>query len=252
MTKKKKLIIPAMYTAVNIYPNNQQVAEAFALFLFSWLRRRPRSTIALSGGSTPKALFKHLTARYASYIDWQNVYLFWGDERCVPPEHPESNYGITKKLLLDHIDIPDSNVHRIRGEVEASVEATRYGQLLRQELPQRNGLPVFDLIILGMGDDGHTASIFPDQAGLLRDTTPCAVARHPQTGQQRITLTGPVINNAENVAFLVTGAAKAEKVAAVLQHGNAWRDYPAAHIAPKKGKLFWFLDHDATKDIAGG
>ena len=241
-----------MFTAINIHRNNREVAEAFALFLFFWLRRRPRSMIALSGGSTPKVLFQHLATNYAERIDWQRVHFFWGDERCVPPDHPDSNYGMTKKLLFDHINIPATNIHRIHGEADTSVEVQRYGSLLHEKLRLRDGQPVFDLILLGMGDDGHTASIFPDQAVLLRTDAPCALARHPETGQQRITLTGPVLNNAENVAFLVTGESKAAKVAAILHKSNAWQDYPAAHIAPRRGKLFWFLDHGATKGLVKG
>lgn len=237
---------------VNIYHNSQEVAEAFALFLFTWLQGRSRTTIALSGGSTPQALFRHLAEAYGGRIDWQQVHFFWGDERCVPPGHPDSNYGMTKKMLLDRIAIPETNVHRIRGEDDPSGEALRYGKLLHRQLPLRYGQPVFDLIILGMGDDGHTASIFPDQPQLLLAKTTCAVTRHPKSGQLRITLTGPAINNAENVAFLVTGGTKAEKVGAIFHRTSGWQGFPAAHVAPKEGNLYWFLDHAATEEMVKG
>jgi len=230
---------------IHIHPDKQRVAEAFALFLAYWLKPRERATIALSGGSTPKLLFRHLADLYRDRIDWSKVHFFWGDERCVPPDHEESNYGMTRELLLQYIAIPEGNVHRIRGEADPGEEAQRYGEVIQEFVPKANGRPAFDLMILGMGDDGHTASIFPDQLELLKAEGPCAVASHPESGQQRITLTGPVINNAGLISFLVTGADKAPRIEEIFQKKGNWENYPAAHIQPERGELHWFLDEEA-------
>jgi 6-phosphogluconolactonase len=202
-------------------------------------------TVALSGGSTPKLLFEHWTRHYADSLDWSRVHFFWGDERCVAPTDADSNYGVTKSLFLDPVGIPTANIHRLRGEDDPVEEAVRYAREIREWVPPGEGLPAFDLIILGMGDDGHTASIFPHQMELLLADEICVVATHPRSGQQRITLTGPVLNHAQRVAFLVTGAHKREKVAAILGARKAHLQYPAAHIQPSRGELHWFLDQDA-------
>jgi 6-phosphogluconolactonase len=227
---------------INIYKDNLRVAEALAVFLAFWLSRQERAAIALSGGSTPTLLFRHLAERYRDRIDWSKVHFFWGDERCVSPENADSNYGTARDLLFQHLPIPEGNIHRIRGEAEPAEEALRYGEEIRRHVPISGTLPSFDMILLGMGTDGHTASIFPDQMELLKSDSICAVARHPETGQQRISLTGPVINNGRQIIFLVTGAGKAEKVEEVIEKKGDWKDYPAAHIAPERGGLFWFLD----------
>ena len=190
-------------------------------------------------------LFRHWAEYYADRLDWSRIHLYWGDERCVPPDDPESNYGMTRELLLQQVAVPKGQVHRMRGEADPLAEAQRYGELLQRELPRQGEIPVFDLIILGMGDDGHTASIFPDQQELLRAPGPCAVAVHPESGQQRITLTGPVINQAARVAFLVTGENKKEKVNQVLRGGPDEQAWPAAAIRPVDGELHWFLDQAA-------
>ncbi|MEL7342864.1 MAG: 6-phosphogluconolactonase, partial [Bacteroidota bacterium] len=168
--------------------------------------------IALSGGSTPRLLFEYLSEHFRESIPWGDVHLWWGDERCVPPDHEESNYLMTKETLLKGVILPPENVHRIKGENSPADEAVRYANEMKKSIPQKNDLPVFDLIYLGLGTDGHTASIFPDRMDLLTSTDLTAVASHPESGQTRISLTGPVLNNARKIAFLVTGASKAELV----------------------------------------
>lgn len=234
-----------------IKQDNQSVAEAFASFFAEWLRETKKETVsvALSGGSTPKALFQHWAEHYQDKIDWRRIHFFWGDERCVPPDDPDSNFGMTKALLFDHIDIPTENIHRARGEAFPEKEAERYGREIMQGTERKNGQPVFDLVILGMGADGHTASIFPDQMDLLRDNRICAVATHPESGQERITLTGPVINAARQVVFLITGSAKAEVLKEVMARSEAGKAFPAAHIQPENDELCWFLDESATNAI---
>jgi 6-phosphogluconolactonase len=151
-----------------------------------------------------------------------------------------------REQLFDQIKIPTENLHRILGANNPDQEAERYSDLIISKLPRKNNLPSFDLIILGMGDDGHTASIFPNQMNLIGEESICAVARHPGSGQLRISLTGTAINNAQIIAFLVTGAGKKEKVTEVLNHSGDWEKYPASYINPADGTLHWFLDQDAA------
>lgn len=230
---------------VKRFKDNHAVASAFAKYLLSVISSNEVTTIALSGGSTPKLLFKILAEEYADSIPWQKVHFFWGDERCVPPTHEESNYKMTKEFLFDHIGIDPNNIHRVYGESDPEEEAKRYSALISTICHSRQGLPAFDLIILGMGDDGHTASIFPHQMELLDATGNCAVATHPVSGQKRVTLTGPVINNAQEVCFLVTGENKAEKISEIFKDQDSAKAYPASHI--HTGKLKWFIDEDAYR-----
>jgi 6-phosphogluconolactonase len=203
-------------------------------------------TIALSGGSTPAILFAILGDNFSNSVTWSNVHFFWGDERCVPPDDPESNYGMTRKEFLDKIEIPSGNIHRIMGEKYPSVEAERYSLEIRENTAEREGFPMFDLVILGMGEDGHTASIFPGNHKLINSKKTCELAIHPVTSQKRITITGRVINNASNVVFLITGKNKAKVVSEILS-GSISSQYPAAHINPEHGILKWYLDKAAAE-----
>ncbi|MGB3466495.1 MAG: 6-phosphogluconolactonase [Cyclobacteriaceae bacterium] len=229
-----------------IYSDKSAVAEAFSEYLVSKIRSTDGPIhIALSGGSTPKVVFDFLAENFSN-MDWSTVRLYWGDERCVPPDDEESNYRMTRLHLLDHIGIPDSHVFRIKGENEPEREAEAYAQLLREQLPVVNGVPQFDLVILGMGDDGHTASIFPHNIALWDSDRLCEVATHPDSSQQRVTITGEVINHAKTVAFLVTGQSKQEKVTIVLNDDVESKSYPAGLVNPASGNLLWFLDEDAA------
>ncbi len=205
--------------------------------------------IALSGGSTPKLIFEVLAAEYKDKIDWSRVHFYWGDERCVPPTDMDSNFGMTAELLLSKIRIPSDNIHRIKGENVPDEEAINYSKLLEEQLPKQDNIPGFDLVILGMGDDGHTASIFPHQISMWHSENNCEVATHPETGQNRITLTGKIINNAKKVAFLVTGTNKADKVREIFKSEGDFETYPAALVAPVTGDLYWFLDDEAAKEL---
>jgi len=204
--------------------------------------------LALSGGNTPKAWFEDLAKNHANDIDWNKVHIFWGDERCVPPEDMESNFGMTKTFLLDHISIPSQNIHRIHGELNPEEEAEWYERELMENF-SGNNYPVFDLIILGMGEDGHTASIFPYQIDLWKSDKFCVAAAHPATGQQRISLTGKVINNAKSVVFLITGEKKAVKIKEIIYGEPAASAYPASMVNPVNGQLFWFLDKQAASQL---
>lgn len=238
-----------MSPEIKIFSTPIEVAKAFAQMIQGKSESVDRLNIALSGGSTPKLLFDILATDYKSSIDWKKLHFYWGDERCVPPNNEESNYLMTRKHLFEHIELPQANVHRILGEDNATEEAENYGNILMDQLPIVNNLPQFDLIMLGIGEDGHTASIFPHQMDLLTSDKICAVANHPTSGQKRVTLTGPVINNAKEVAFLVTGSGKSEKVKSILKGSDNHKQYPAAHIVPKSGGLTWWMDEAAFELI---
>ncbi len=235
---------------VKIFADNPSVAVEFAKCFRDYVNNLDQDsiTVCLSGGSTPKLLFEELAANHREAIDWSRLHFFWGDERCVAPEDPQSNYGECRKLLLDQIEIPVTNVQRVIGESDPNAEADRYGRTITDNVATgENGLPVFDLMILGMGGDGHTASIFPHQMDLLTSEKICDVAVHPDSGQKRVTITGPVINNAKQVVFLITGGGKAD-VLATVKDGSGIQ-YPATHVQPKSGELLFFLDQAAAAKL---
>lgn len=231
------------------FKTKRNVALNFSRYLAIVIAAREKVHIALSGGSTPKVVFDELAGNFQEDIDWGGVHLYWGDERCVPPDHDDSNYKMTVEHLLSKIDIPEENIHRIYGENDPEEEARRYADLIEAQLPMEHSIPRFDLVILGMGDDGHTASIFPHEIDLWYSKRYCEVANHPDSGQQRITITGQIINNATLVAFLVTGKSKAEKVKEILGEENGAETYPASLVKPTDGKLIWFLDEEAATGL---
>jgi len=238
---------------IKISPTAEDLATSLAAEIAgmaerSAMKRKP-FTIALSGGSTPGLLYNTIGKNYPLNAFWRYVHLFWGDERCVPPFDVDSNYGTAKGTLLDKIDIPPENIHRVHGEADPVSEAGRYSEIIRSNTRSLYKLPVFDLIILGLGGDGHTASIFPGDDYLVRSDKVCDIAKFPSTGQVRITITVPVINNADNIIFLVTGLNKSKVVADIIDKpGNL--DYPAAFIEPSHGSLRWFLDTDAASMLS--
>jgi len=235
---------------IKTYRTKHEVALNFSRYLAILIAEHETTHIALSGGSTPKVVFDELATNFQSDIDWQGVQLYWGDERCVAPTDDDSNYKMTLEHLISKIDIPKENIHRIKGENEPEYEAHRYGEKLSEKLPKANGLPQFDLVILGMGDDGHTASIFPHEIALWDSKHYCEVATHPESGQKRVSLTGKIINNSKVVAFLVTGEGKADKVQEILEKRNGYEKYPASLVRPKSDKVIWFLDAAAAGKIS--
>ena len=236
-----------MEPELKIYDDAASVTDAFAIHLDQWIKesKSPFFHVALSGGSTPKLLFRHLAEKYKDTIDWSKVHFWWGDERMVPADDDESNYKMTNELLLSRVDIPEDNIHRVHGEEDPSTESARYSDEIESLVPEKETWPAFDLIILGMGDDGHTASIFPNQMELLHSLDVCEVATHPSSGQKRITLTGKVLNSAEKTAFLVTGENKADRLQEIFSNSEKGRLLPAFHIHPA-GELYWFVDKAAT------
>lgn len=229
------------------------VARAFADYLVAKLNDKPSGPFfwALSGGSTPKLLFKLLAEEYRDKIEWSRIHFFWGDERCVPHDDPESNFGEVKRLLFDHVPVVWSQVHAVETDLSPEAAAEAYSTTMLSILPtNERGLPVIDVNMLGMGGDGHTASIFPNNMeALLHNKQVCAVATHPESGQQRVTMTGPVLNASAEVTFLITGNGKTQRVAQILNKEHGADAFPVAHINPPHGKLIWFLDEAAAAEV---
>ncbi len=226
------------------------VAEAFAADFAAWVEGlgQEKIAVALSGGSTPVLLFELWASEYASSVDWSRIHFFWGDERCVDPDDSDSNYGVAKKLFLDKIQIADENVHRMMGESDPDEERLRYENEVYENVDiDDNAVPVFDLVILGMGEDGHTASIFPHQSQYLKSPQVCEVAIHPDTAQKRITLTGPVLSRAKKVAFLITGEEKADVLAQVVNKTGGFDSFPASHI--EADELCYYVDESAASRL---
>jgi len=217
----------------------ERATEFFMQTAAQSIQAHGRFAVSLSGGSTPRALYERLAI---AKFSWQSIHLFWGDERCNPPEHPDSNYRMTAESLLNHIDIPLENIHRIPGELSPAKAAEAYEQDLRGFFGVS---PRFDLVLLGMGDDGHTASLFPDSPALAESVRWAVAAEHttpPPPLVSRVTLTFGVFNAARRVIFLVSGAGKASRLAEI-QRGC---DYPAARIRPTNGEPLWLLDSGAA------
>ncbi|MBN7814806.1 6-phosphogluconolactonase [Algoriphagus pacificus] len=234
---------------ITISSSKEELAEDFAEYLLQLSETGEQVHVALSGGSTPKAIFDFIAENLGDTIQWKNIHLYWGDERCVPPTDPESNFKMTVDHLLSKIEMPESNIHRVLGENDPASEAVRYGALLEKNLPKNDGIPQFDLVMLGMGDDGHTVSIFPNAIELWDAEENCVVATHPDSGQKRVTITGKIVNNAKAVAFLVTGKNKAEKLEEIIYEHGDFESYPASLVKPKSGNLIWYVDEEAAANL---
>jgi 6-phosphogluconolactonase len=234
---------------IKIFPSPYDLAISFAEEMVKMIndsvKERKPFTIALSGGTTPELLFKLLAKKFSKSVPWEFVHFFWGDERCVSPDNDQSNFGMTMKELLSKIEIPSLNIHRIKGEDDPETEAIRYSSEISAFTQSRDGLPLFDLVMLGLGEDGHTASIFPGSTDLFLSGKICAAVQQPVTNQKRITLTGRVINNSDSIFFLVTGKKKARVVEKMFKKNPAAIEYPASYIVSVYGRLNWFLDKDA-------
>jgi 6-phosphogluconolactonase len=207
---------------------------------------RGRFLFVLSGGSTPAPLYRRLAQ--ATGFPWPQTYVFWGDERMVPPHHPGSNFGQARELLLDHVPVAPEHVYRIRGEMDRVSAAEAYAHELLQLAGEYLPWPRFDLVLLGLGSDGHTASLFPGSTFPVRkgQATLAVSAGYDDRPAGRVTLTPSVFNSARNIVFLVTGGEKAEAVAAVLGQEADRVQWPAQRIRPDKGTLTWLLDREAA------
>lgn len=228
------------------FDSAQSAVEKIAQEFVTYSQKGGIVHISLSGGSTPKLLFRTLASDYADKVNWNNLHFWWGDERCVAPDDEESNYGEAQRLLFDNITIPAQNLHRIRGENDPEQEVKRFADEIKAHVPCVDGMPQFDWIILGMGTDGHTASLFPLQADF--ETSELAIiAKQPQTQQWRVSKSAPLLQNAKRITYLVTGASKADLVHEIKQSKNeSALPYPAARIKAKHGITEWYLDADAA------
>jgi 6-phosphogluconolactonase len=222
-----------------------QAAQACAEHLRAAAGAAGRATVALSGGQTPRRLYEALAAHHAADVPWARVHLFWGDERYVPHNDPLSNYRLARESLLARIPIPDANVHAVpTGAADPAEAAGAYEALLRRYFP--GVWPRFDLILLGMGPDGHTASLFPGTPVLQEDRRWVREVRAPVAPPVRLTLTLPVLNRAAVVFFLVTGADKAETLRRVWTDASDPPAYPAAAVRPQEGRVVWWVDPPAA------
>lgn len=228
---------------------NRRAAAQFVALAEESIARSGLFAVALSGGSTPKALYALLAEPdYRARVDWHRVHFFWGDERCVPADHPESNYRMAQEALLEKIELPSENIHRMMGELEPARAAQAYETELRRFFALAQGdWPRFDLILLGLGEDGHTASLFPGSVA-LNDSTNLVVAVYVEKLQaHRLTLTLPVINAAAQATFLVSGESKAAVVKEIFASNSAAANYPASEINPCEGRLAWLIAADAAE-----
>jgi 6-phosphogluconolactonase len=237
---------------IQIFADANEVARAAALRFVEVARAgietHGRFSVALAGGSTPKRIYELLAGEeFAARLDWSSVHVFFGDERCVPPDDADSNYRMANEALLSRVALPAENVHRMRGEGDAVANARLYEDELRGYFGDGAAWPEFDLIMLGMGDDGHTASLFPGTHAL--DVRAAWVTSNwvEKFDTYRITLTAPAINHAREIMFIVTGAGKAERLQEVIYGARDPHRLPSQLIQPRAGALAWFLDEAAAK-----
>lgn len=234
-----------------VYPDAASLARAAAEYFVTRaveaVAARGRFVVALSGGSTPKATYALLaTGEFVAGVDWSHVHAFWGDERCVPPDHPDSNYRLARETLLDRVPIPADNIHRMRGELDPDQAATTYQAELEAVLDADGQC---DLILLGMGADGHTASLFPGTAA-LHERARWVVAHYvDKLNAWRVTLTPVIINAAAHVTFIVAGSGKAGRLQEVLAGPYQPDVLPAQIVKPTNGRLLWLVDAAAAVDL---
>lgn len=236
-------------TAEELY---REVAHRVARQAREAVNDRGRFLLMLSGGSTPLPLYRLLAAPgKAQRIPWSHTHVFWGDERAVPPDHPESNYGQAEDALLQYVPLPAEQIHRIHGEASPAQGARAYAGELQQQAPAGHLWPRLDLVLLGLGSDGHTASLFPGSTFPVRrpQSTLAVTGNYGDRPLARITITPPVFNSARHVFFLVTGAEKAEAVARTLGTKRDRVQCPAQRIDPHDGTVTWFVDRAAATKL---
>jgi len=219
----------------------EQVAQA--------INERNRFLVVFNGGSTPTRLFELLATDYHENVDWSKVHAFWGDERCVPPDDAGSSYGQARDILLSHVLIPDSNIHRIKGELGPDEASKDYSLTLREFASPPFEWPRFDLVYLGMGEDGHTASLFPGSPVDVSEPTMPVTAHYQDRPANRVTLAPIVFNSARMIVFMATGEKKANTLAEVMSDRYNPERYPAQRIDPSDGRLIWLVDGAAASKL---
>ncbi len=235
---------------INIFTNPDELSQNLAVEFVDFIRNNKNDiiNILLAGGSTPKIFYSYLALdKFKDKIEWGKVHFYWGDERCVSPDHSDSNYLMVKKSLLDKIDIPKENIHRIYGENSPEKEISRYSNELLNNLTIKENIPIFDWVFLGLGNDGHTASLFPNSKNLNNINDLCVVEIQPESGQRRISLSLPILKNAQKITFLVTGRGKAEIIKKLLIDREITNQYPASLLFSKNKNIEWCLDVDSAK-----
>lgn len=232
-----------------IFPSSIETARALILHLVKMMLDQPDKVfnIAFSGGSTPALMYDLWANEYQDITPWERIRVFFVDERCVPAENSDSNYGMVRSLMLIMGVVAHDNVFAIDGENDPRTEARRYSQLVEKELSSDGGFPVFDIVLLGAGADGHTSSIFPGQEELLSSNVPYEVSYNPSNGQRRIAMTGPTILAAHKVIFLITGRSKANVVNDIYYSGDTG---PAAYIAHHAPDVELFVDGLAAEKLS--
>jgi 6-phosphogluconolactonase len=226
---------------------SHRVAEEFVRLTTDAVQTRGRCAVALSGGSTPKAFYRLLAApAFRGRVRWSDIHFFWGDERHVPPDHPDSNYRMAVEAMLSNVPVAPANVHRIRGELPDADEAARAYEAEMRACVEGEPVPRFDLIDLGIGTDGHTASLFPGSAALAETERLCVANWVVKLNAYRVTFTFPVLNAARAVVFVATGTEKAPVVQRVLYDPAAASPLPAQLVRPVDGELWWMLDRAAA------
>jgi 6-phosphogluconolactonase len=232
---------------IKVLPDPSAVAEEAArrvvAIAHESIERQDSFSIVLSGGSTPKALYEKLASEpFRSQMDWAKAKVFFGDERCVPPDDADSNYRMARLALLSEVPIPGDNIYRIRGEIDPQQAAIEYGQMLKEQFGDGGA----DLVLLGMGDDGHTASLFPNTEALKETKHRCVANYVEKMKAWRVTMTAPFINRSQHVMVLVCGANKASRVEEVLEGPSEPERLPIQRIAPPSGSMTWLLDAAAA------
>jgi 6-phosphogluconolactonase len=247
----------ADHSSISIFESSDAVAETVAKQLLSLSQSKTIVNIALSGGSTPKHIFGYIAhSQFASDIDWSNLHFWWGDERCVPPSDEQSNYGEAMRLLFSHVLIPAQNLHPIHGELSPEKACIEFKDEMTACLPMSGEegakQPCFDWIILGLGEDGHTASLFPAEVD-YHSAQAAVIASHPESQQPRISLSAAAICEAQRVTFLALGVAKQKIISEILNNEQESKDYPAANIMSvlsASGKdPEWYLDKQAAAGL---
>ncbi len=234
----------------------QAAAKHFVELAGGAIALRGRFSVALSGGETPRLVYSRLAGEEGLRSVWDRIHFFWGDERCVPPDHPESNFHMACETLLDHIPVPQENIHRMHGEDPPQQAASKYEQALRAFFispdtdRSKNNFQLFDLLLLGLGEDGHTASLFPGASALQEKDHWVVGVPHrqpPLPSVDRVTLTLPAINAAAQVTFLVGGPNKTERLKLVFNDPPPGQpSLPAQLVQPASGRLLWLVDQAAA------